>query len=137
MSKPRRRTHGLFPPGGVRCRTLKKELRKSAGTGMDETMMKTSSSLLSLVTLMLLCSCGEDETYRNAAEAKDYPLETCIVADSKLGSMGKPHVIVHEGQTVKFCCDACLPDFEEDPAKFLAKLEKPAEPKEGNPEGGN
>lgn len=54
--------------------------------------------------------------------AKPYPLDVCIVAGEKLGSMGKPHVIVHEGQEVKFCCSGCEPDFKKEPAKFLAKL---------------
>ena len=55
-------------------------------------------------------------------DAKPYPLDTCIVADSKLGSMGEPVVLVHEGQEVKFCCESCQPKFDADPAKYLAKL---------------
>ena len=56
------------------------------------------------------------------AAAKAYTLETCIVSDAKLGSMGEPYVIQHEGQEVKFCCDGCLPKFEKDPTKYLTKL---------------
>ena len=52
-----------------------------------------------------------------------YPLMTCLVEDSKLGSMGKPFVHVHEGVTVKFCCEGCLKDFNKEPEKYLAKLE--------------
>ncbi len=54
--------------------------------------------------------------------AKPYPLDVCIVAGEKLGSMGAPVVYVHEGQEVKFCCKGCLPDFKKEPAKYLAKL---------------
>lgn len=54
--------------------------------------------------------------------AKAYPLDTCIVAGDKLGDMGEPIVLVHEGQEVKFCCEKCVPEFEKDPAKYLAKL---------------
>ena len=36
--------------------------------------------------------------------------------------MGAPVVINHEGQEIKFCCKSCLPDFKEDPAKYLKKL---------------
>ena len=64
--------------------------------------------------------------------AKPYPLDVCLVADKKLGSMGDPYVFVHEGQEIKFCCEGCMPSFEKDPKKFLAKLtpvEKPAEEK--------
>jgi len=53
----------------------------------------------------------------------DYPLDVCVVGGEKLGSMGKPVVIKHEGVTVKFCCKGCIEDFEEDPEKFIAKLE--------------
>lgn len=55
-------------------------------------------------------------------EAKPYPLDKCLVSDEKLGSMGEPIVLVHEGQVVKFCCESCQPKFEKDPAKYLAKL---------------
>jgi YHS domain-containing protein len=57
-----------------------------------------------------------------AVAAKPYPLDVCIVAGEKLGSMGAPVVYVHEGQEVKFCCKGCLPDFKKEPAKFLTKL---------------
>lgn len=53
-----------------------------------------------------------------------YPLDTCVVSGEKLGSMGEPFVITHEGTEVRFCCDACLPKFEKDPAKYLAMLKK-------------
>jgi YHS domain-containing protein len=53
-----------------------------------------------------------------------YPLETCVVSGEKLGSMGEPFVITHEGTEVRFCCDSCLPKFKKDPAKYLAKLKK-------------
>ena len=51
-----------------------------------------------------------------------YPLDTCIVMDSKLGSMGDPIVKVHDGQEVKFCCKPCVAKFNEDPAFFMGKL---------------
>ena len=55
--------------------------------------------------------------------AKAYPLDTCLVSGEKLGSMGDPVVIVHEGQEIKFCCDKCQPRFKKDPAKYLTKLD--------------
>lgn len=56
------------------------------------------------------------------AGAKAYPLDKCIVSDEKLGSMGDPIVLTHEGQEIKFCCESCQPKFEKDPAKYLTKL---------------
>jgi hypothetical protein len=56
------------------------------------------------------------------AAAKPYPLDTCLVSGEKLGEMGKPFEIVHEGQQIKFCCKNCAPKFAKDPAKYLSKL---------------
>ena len=64
---------------------------------------------------------GKDKEVSSVAD--DYPLDVCVVGGEKLGSMGKPVVIQHEGVTVKFCCKGCIEDFEEDPKKFIAKLE--------------
>jgi len=90
--------------------------------------MKTKLTILitSAAALLLAACSGErsDETTVTAEAVTPYPLETCIVADEPLGSMGEPVVIVHEGQEIKFCCDACQPKFEEDPQKFLNKLEQ-------------
>lgn len=69
------------------------------------------------------CKPAKTETETTAAgSAKPYPMDTCLVSGEKLGSMGTPPEIVHEGQQIKFCCKSCIPDFEKDPAKFLAKM---------------
>jgi YHS domain-containing protein len=59
-----------------------------------------------------------------SATTDAYPLTTCVVSGEELGTMGKPVEIVHEGTTVKFCCKSCIPDFEKEPAKYLAKLKQ-------------
>ena len=59
-----------------------------------------------------------------APKVKPYPLDTCLVSDEKLGSMGKPVVFTHEGQEIKLCCKSCRPKFKKDPAKYLKKLKK-------------
>lgn len=82
--------------------------------------MKLISSVTLFVTfsvISLLASARADEK-----PVKPYPLKTCIVSGEDLGTMGKPVVIVHEGQEVKFCCKNCKPRFEKDPAKYLSKL---------------
>ncbi|MBR90992.1 MAG: hypothetical protein CMO66_06985 [Verrucomicrobiales bacterium] len=64
-----------------------------------------------------------------ACATDNYPLETCLVSDEGLTSMqDDPYVYVHEGTTVKFCCEGCLDEFKEDPAKFLAKLKAAGQP---------
>jgi len=80
------------------------------------------------LTAFVSCEDDKSKTSDPAAEIakveSEYPLDTCVVSDEKLGSMGEPFVITHEGTEVRFCCDACVPKFEKDPAKYLAMLKK-------------
>ena len=82
----------------------------------------------------------EQSPQGQAGPKKDYHLDVCIVSGEKLGSMGKPAVLMHEGREVRFCCPACIPKFKEDPAKYLKKLgepeknPKPAEKKDADKE---
>jgi YHS domain-containing protein len=83
----------------------------------------------------------QDHSHHDHEEAKapeskkPYPLDVCVVSGEKLGEMGKPAVIQHEGREVRFCCPACVDKFKKDPAKYLKMLDeaekkiKPAEPK--------
>jgi YHS domain-containing protein len=54
---------------------------------------------------------------------KPYPLDTCLVSGGKLGSMGEPVTHVYTGQELQFCCRGCIPRFEEDPEKYMEKLQ--------------
>lgn len=68
-----------------------------------------------------LASCGEKtstESPSNQATAAEYPLTTCVVSGEKLGSMGEPVVVEHNGTKVKLCCDQCIDKFNSDPAKY-------------------
>lgn len=95
-------------------------------------IFKTTLLLLSPLAFF---SCNKDATGADSAaptaeeiaSATSYPLDVCIVSGEKLGSMGEPTVINHEGQQIKFCCDNCQPKFENDPAKYLGKLDAPTE----------
>ena len=91
--------------------------------------MKNLQQLFAFPLILLLASCGNnEETAKDSDSDKagdTYPLTTCVVTGEELGSHGDPHVIDHEGTTVKFCCEPCVDDFNKDPAKYLAKLEKP------------
>jgi YHS domain-containing protein len=59
---------------------------------------------------------------KTIAEAKVYPLDTCVVSGEKLGEMGKAYVFAHDGHVVKLCCQSCQKDFKKDPAKYLKKI---------------
>ncbi len=81
-------------------------------------------SILTLAALVLAVGaasvCAADK--KPESKAKPYKLEVCIVQDEKLGEMGEPFVLVHEGQEFKLCCKSCKKDFDKDPAKFVKKL---------------
>jgi len=81
--------------------------------------MKQLKTILAVGGVMaLLAACVTD----------NYPIKTCIVSGEALGSMGEPFKYVHEGTTVKFCCEGCLDEFKENPTKFLAKLNAGGQP---------
>ncbi|MFT5468703.1 MAG: hypothetical protein ACI8UO_003815 [Verrucomicrobiales bacterium] len=83
--------------------------------------MKTTIKLLTFLSApFILASCGEEKTVGSTDDA--YPLKVCVVSGEELGSMGSPHVITHEGVTVKLCCESCVEEFEKDAATFVAKL---------------
>ncbi len=87
--------------------------------------MKTRIHTLLLATLALLSltNCTTTSTAVGGAASK-YPLDTCIVTDNGLESMGGSLSLVHEGQEIKFCCEPCVGKFQRNPAKYLAKLPK-------------
>lgn len=78
--------------------------------------MKALLTTTLLTTLLALTSCS------TPGGAKPYPYDVCIVSGNKLGSMGAPVTKVHDGQQLKFCCEPCVDEFNENPAKFMAKL---------------
>ena len=78
-------------------------------------------ALLAITLTAGVLTARAEDTSKNA---KPYPLDHCVVSDQKFeGSKMKPHEFVHEGQTIKLCCESCLPDFQKDPAKYLKKIE--------------
>jgi YHS domain-containing protein len=51
----------------------------------------------------------------------DYPLDTCVVLGDKLGNAAVDHVFGN--RLIRFCCPACIKEFEKDPAKYLSKVD--------------
>lgn len=64
-----------------------------------------------------------DFTFEGPSVGPSYPLDTCIVSDEKLGSMGNPIVYSYLGRTIKFCCEGCVKKFENNTAAYLKKLD--------------
>ena len=81
-------------------------------------MKTTLNMIIAAISGVLFTACA------TTAGAKPYPLKTCIVTDNALSSMGDEQSIVHNGQTIKFCCEPCVDKFRANPAKYLAKLPK-------------
>jgi YHS domain-containing protein len=77
--------------------------------------------ILILFAALAAVGCTKKETATTAVD-DGYPLATCVVSGEKLGEMGAPYVLEHEGKTVKLCCDGCEEDFKKDPAKFISKI---------------
>ena len=65
-----------------------------------------------------------DQPADTKTKLKPYTLKTCIISGDKLGEMGKPYVFEYKGREIKLCCKNCLKDFNENPAKFVKKIEE-------------
>ena len=74
------------------------------------------------ILLMLAGSALAAET--SATQSLPYPIDYCLVSGEKLGSMGDPVKIEHEGREIQFCCGHCIETFQKKPAKYLKKLDK-------------
>jgi YHS domain-containing protein len=48
------------------------------------------------------------------------PQTTCPVMG---GAIDQKVYLDHEGKRIYFCCPACIPAFQQDPAKYLKKME--------------
>ncbi|MDE0961328.1 MAG: hypothetical protein OSB09_11175 [Planctomycetota bacterium] len=78
--------------------------------------------MLSLVFTLLISPITPMADVITAAES--YPLGICAVSGKKLGSMGAPIELVHEGRQIRFCCQGCVPAFKKEPAKFIGNIDK-------------
>ena len=56
------------------------------------------------------------------AQLEGYPLTTCAVAGSELGSMGEPYDVLAGDTLVRLCCAGCARAVEADPDKFAAMV---------------
>ena len=65
---------------------------------------------------------GHDMSSMSSTGVKPYTSDKCIVTGNRLGSMGDPISLVHNGQEVKFCCKPCVAKFKANPDKYLANL---------------
>ncbi len=80
--------------------------------------MKT---ILTTTVILMLGAASLVAADKDKPAVKPYPanLKTCVVSGDTLGEMGKPVVIIKDGQEVKLCCKDCIKDFNKDPQKYL------------------
>lgn len=86
------------------------------GSRLSERLLATG-----LMAMLGLSAAAFAET-ATTQPAKPYPLDTCVVSGEKLGEMGKPVTITHEGQEIKFCCRSCVAKFKKNPEKYMEKI---------------
>src|SRR5215467_6993556 len=67
---------------------------------------------------------ADDQPAEAKTKAKPYTLKTCVISGDKLGEMGKPYVFEYKGREIKLCCKNCLKDFNQNPAKYVKKIEE-------------
>jgi hypothetical protein len=82
-------------------------------------VLALGTMIAGLLSVALVSRAADDK------KPKPYPLDTCVVADEKLGEDPgmQPYTFVHEGREVKLCCKSCLKDFKKDTAKYIAKID--------------
>ncbi len=83
--------------------------------------MKSKTTLFALICVMVLTSAALGAEKEPKGDA--YPLTTCPVTGAKLGSMGDPVSITHEGRDIKYCCAGCDKKFKENADEYIAKID--------------
>ncbi len=107
-------------------------------------MVRLSAACLALAVAGLFAGCERDghdheghshqegpshpEQVVDAVADIAYPLKICVISGEKLGDHGKPYDFKHDGRLVRMCCDSCVPEFEKDPAKYIAKIDAATKP---------
>ena len=86
---------------------------------MKKTKLISSTVLAGFLFALTLVSCSKQEP---AANAKPYPLDTCLVCGMKFTPTEKPVMFVYQDQQIKVCDTGEKADFEKDPAKYMKKL---------------
>ena len=84
------------------------------------------ASALALGVLTLGLASASAAEKRVKLKVKPYPMDTCIVSDEKLGSMGDAVVFTEGDQEIALCCESCKKDFAKNKKANLAKIDAAA-----------
>jgi YHS domain-containing protein len=74
------------------------------------------ATLCFLFMTHLVCLAGEA---KETTQAKEDKVGVCVVSGERLGEMGPPVIVQHNGREVHFCCKECVKDFNKNPDKYL------------------
>ena len=81
-----------------------------------------------LIILMCVVVLSVSTIVSGAAEEKKSSVEVgnkiCPVSGDKVGDMGEVVQLEYQGKIYNFCCKSCLKDFNEDPDKYVKKVEE-------------
>lgn len=102
-----------FGPSMLECFDRRQAIPVTGGDGIDEPAAAEPEP----------AAASSDDASSDDA----YPIDFCLVSGAKLGSMGAPTTLTHEGRTLKFCCDSCIGAFRKDPQAYLRKLDEAAQ----------
>ncbi len=80
--------------------------------------------LLSGMAAGVLSLQADENADQKDMKSRPYPATNCLVSGEKLDSMGKPVILVVDGQELKFCCKNCVDDYNKDKTGYLKKLAK-------------
>ena len=72
--------------------------------------------------LMLFVSSTGQGIDTDVPAVKDYPLTTCPIEGTQLGTKGDTITRVFKGQEVQFCCKSCMTTFEQNVDGNLGKV---------------
>lgn len=89
---------------------------------MTSQTLRRALSSWTVLSLSLAFCLACTSTRSAGSGAIPYPLETCLVTENALGSMGDPVTLIHAGQEVKLCCAPCVEEFQAHPEQYLARL---------------
>jgi len=81
------------------------------------------TTMVAFAFLGLNAGCSKSDDGAGATDTVvAYPLDVCVVSGEKLGSMGEPVRLVHQGQEIKLCCKDCVKEFEANPEEYMLKI---------------
>jgi len=79
-------------------------------------------SIVSLITLTAPAWSNDQATGQKPGAGAINTI--CPDSGDKVGSMGKPVYVNYHGKTIALCCQQCRRDFEQNPARYAALVEK-------------